>query len=116
MTHTDLERIAYANGDTQTAAMFAALADIETIEDALYSADLEFDWEKIDGGLVDAIDAIQTETLEKNAPDHDAYVSFFERCFKSLNSHWPCAKVTDDGLCNVLYEAIARGDVEDDAA
>lgn len=116
MTHTELESRAYANGDTTSAAMFAALADVETIEAALYSADLEFDWSKLDGGLTEAIDAIQTETLAKNAPDHDSYVAFFKTCFESLNSHYPCAEVTSDYDCSVIFGAIGRGDVEGGAA
>ena len=57
--------------------------------------------------------------LEENQanPDHADYddlKQFFDGCVGSLNSHWPCAEVHDQNLCQVIFDAIARGDVSEE--
>ena len=97
-TLNELERAAYLAGDTSLAAGFAAIDDLNNV---LIDADLTLDRmieEKLDKALND------------NCPDYAAYKQFFEDCFERLNGHYPCASVTSDYDCCVIFDAIERGE------
>ena len=97
-TLDELERAAYMAGDTSLAAGFAAIDDLNNV---LIDADLTLDRmieEKLDKALND------------NCPDYAAYKQFFEDCFQRLNGHYPCASVTSDYDCSVIFDAIERGE------
>ena len=88
----DLEREAYASGDTDRAALFAALMD-----------------------LIDAankVDELESEldSIKEDTQDHEAYKSFFEDCFARLDKHYPYPEVTSDYDRSVIFDAIEAGE------
>lgn len=89
---SDLEREAYNSGDTDRAALLAAVIDlIETGEK------LEEVEEEIKG-------------LREETQDHAAYKQFFDDCFARLDGHYPCPEVTSDYDCSVIFDAIEAGE------
>lgn len=92
----EAERIAYAEGFTGTAALFARIADLEaqilTLENQLDDArhDSLSRWER------------------NNGPAYD-YVQFFTGCFERLNGHYPAPSITSDYDKSVIFDAIERG-------
>lgn len=96
-TIDEQERIAYANGDTSKAELLARIVELET------------EVENLESQLEDA----QADSLSKweknNSPIAD-YVTFFDECFQRLNGLYPCASVTSDYDCGLIYAAIERGE------
>ena len=96
-TTEELECIAYANGDTAHADLLARIVELET------------EVENLESQLEDA----QADSLSKweknNSPIAD-YVTFFDECFQRLGGHYPCASVTSDYDCGIIYAAIERGE------
>ena len=96
-TTEELERIAYANGDTAHADLLARIVELEA------------EVENLESQLEDA----QADSLSKweknNSPIAD-YVTFFDECFQRLNGLYPCPSVTSDYDCRVIYAAIGRGE------
>lgn len=96
-TFNELERIAYANGDTSKAELLARIVELEdqvaVLEDQLSDAQADSlsKWE------------------ENNSPISD-YVTFFDECFQRLAGAYPCPSVTSDYDCGVIYAAIERGE------
>jgi hypothetical protein len=93
---SDAERIAYANGDTVTAQLFAKIADLEAINRAQE--------EEIEDLKSDSI----TDWERKNGPAYE-YVQFFQGCFDRLAGHYPAPSVTSDYDKSVIFEAIENG-------
>jgi hypothetical protein len=86
---SDLEREAYAAGDTDKAASIAALMEVIEERDALES---------------------DLESLKKETRDHTAYKQFFENCFERLGAHYPCPEVNFEHDCSVIFDAIEAGE------
>ena len=98
---TEAERIAYSEGFTMTAELFARIADLEAERDALAEE------------LEDLKDKAAEDSLshweDKNGPA-DAYKQFFEDCFERLAGHYPAPSVTSDYDQSVIFAAIERGE------
>ena len=96
-TTEELERIAYANGDTAHADLLARIVElegqVEALEDQLSDAQADSlsKWEENNSSIAD-------------------YVTFFDECFQRLAGHYPCPSVTNDHDCGVIYAAIERGE------
>lgn len=101
-TAGELERAAYASGDTSLAAGFAAIDDLENV---LNDADLT-----LDRTIEIQIDEKLDRAVNDNCPDYAAYKQFFEDCFQRLGGHYPCASVTSDYDRSVIFDAIERGE------
>jgi hypothetical protein len=97
----EAERIAYAEGFTMAAELFARIAELEAERDAL---------------------AEEVETLKDNAADDsltrwenengnpDQYKEFFFDCFARLAGHYPCPEVSSDYDKSVIFGAIEKGE------
>lgn len=100
----EAERIAYSEGFTMAAELFARIAELETERDALA--------EEVEN-LKDA--AAEVETLEQwendNGPAED-YKQFFEDCFQRLAGHYPAPSITSDYDKSVIFDAIEKGAAE----
>jgi hypothetical protein len=93
----EAERIAYAEGFTMAAELFARIADLEAERDALAE-----ELEKVK----------ETETLEQWEHDNgpaEEYKQFFEDCFTRLAGHYPAPSVTSDYDKSVIFDAIEKG-------
>ena len=94
---TEAERIAYAEGLTMAAELFARIADLEAERDALE--------EELDEARADSL-----TQWEKNHGPAEAYKQFFEDCFERLAGHYPAPSVTSDYDQSVIFAAIERGE------
>lgn len=94
----DAERIAYAEGFTMAAELFARIAQLESINRALESEieDLKDDAETF------------AKREQRNGPV-DLYKDFFEECFTRLAGHYPAPSITSDYDKSVIFEAIEKG-------
>lgn len=92
----EAERLAYVEGFTGTAELFARIdaleAQVAALEDQLEhaKADSLSDWEK------------------RNGPAYD-YVQFFNGCFEHLAGVYPCPSITSDYDKSVIFDAIEKG-------
>ena len=96
---TEAERLAYAEGFTMAAELFARIAELEAERDT----------------LTQEIEAAKDDSLtqwERNNGPADAYKQFFEDCFERLAGHYPCPSVTSDYDKSVIFEAIEKGTAE----
>lgn len=87
-----LEREAYAAGDTDRAALLAAV--LELIEERECFEEVEE----------------ELKNLKKETQDYEAYKSFFHDCFERLGGHYPCPSVTSDYDQSVIFDAIKAGE------
>lgn len=94
---TEAERLAYAEGFTMAAELFARIADLEAERDALE--------EELDEARADSL-----TQWEKNHGPAEAYKQFFEDCFERLAGHYPAPSVTSDYDQSVIFAAIERGE------
>ena len=101
-SYDEQERMAYISGNTQMAAGYAAMEDLETV---LSDADLN-----LDRDISTQIEEIQTKAITDNCPDYEAYKQFFDDCFSRLDGHYPCPSVTSDHDRGVIFDAIDRGE------
>lgn len=93
LTTEERERLAYAEGFTETAALLGELSDLEQERDTL-TEELE-----------------ETEVFtEELQQELKALREFFSDCFERLAGHYPCPSVTSDYDKNVIFEAIERGE------
>lgn len=91
----DAERIAYAEGFTGTADLFARIAALEAERDSLQAQ----------------LDDLPNESeRDQNARDLENYRQFFFDCFQRLAGHYPCPSVTSDYDQSVIFAAIERGE------
>jgi hypothetical protein len=95
MNYSELETRAYLAGDTATAELLDRIAFLESEVDRLEA--------QID-------DTTTLEQWEDNNGPADAYKAFFEGCFERLDGHYPCASVTSDYDCSVIFDAISKGE------
>ena len=91
----EAERIAYAEGFTGTADLFARIAALEAERDSLQAQ----------------LDDLPNESeRDQNARDLENYRQFFFDCFQRLAGHYPCPSVTSDYDQSVIFAAIERGE------
>ena len=95
LSATEAERIAYAEGFTGTADLFARIAALEAERDSLQAQ----------------LDDLPNESeRDQNARDLENYRQFFFDCFQRLAGHYPCPSVTSDYDQSVIFAAIERGE------
>ena len=59
---------------------------------------------------------IENESLQykiNDMPDYEEYKLFFEDCFSRLDGHYPCASVTSDYDKSIIFNAIDKGEQND---
>lgn len=99
----EAERIAYAEGFTMAAELFARIDALTAERDALV--------EELEKAREDAADD-SLSTWETNNGPADEYKQFFEDCFERLAGHYPCPSVTSDHDKSVIFDAIEKGAAE----
>lgn len=95
----EAERIAYSEGFTMAAELFARIAELEAERDALTEE------------LEQARDDSLTRWERNNGPA-DQYKEFFFDCFERLAGHYPAPSVTSDYDKSVIFDAIEKGAAE----
>lgn len=99
----EAERIAYAEGFTMAAELFARIAELEAERDALA--------EELENLKDKAAEDSLTQWENQNGPA-DEYRQFFNDCFERLAGHYPRPSVTSDYDKSVIFEAIEKGAAE----
>ena len=94
---SEAERLAYSEGFTGTAELFARIAELEAERDSLL--------EELEQAEADSL-----TQWEKNHGPAEAYKQFFEDCFERLAGHYPAPSVTSDYDQSVIFAAIERGE------
>ena len=94
MTIEERERLAYAEGFTETAALLGQLDDTERERDAM-----QYELDDIPSEAQRNQDAEDLENLKR----------FFYDCFERLAGHYPTPSWTSDYDKNVIFEAIEKG-------
>ena len=88
----EAERIAYAEGFTMAAELFARIADLEAERDAMAAEDDSLArWENENGGA-------------------EQYKEFFFDCFARLAGHYPAPRISSDYDKSVIFAAIEKGE------
>lgn len=91
----EAERLAYAEGFTGTADLFARIAALEAERDSLQAQ----------------LDDLPNESeRDQNARDLENYRQFFFDCFQRLAGHYPCPSVTNDYDQSVIFAAIEKSE------
>jgi hypothetical protein len=91
----EAERIAYAEGFTMAAELFARIAALEVERDALQAQ----------------LDDIPSEKeRDQDARDLEQYKEFFFDCFARLAGHYPCPQVSSDYDKAVIFAAIEKSE------
>ena len=97
---TEAERIAYAEGFTMAAELFARIAELEAERDTLTQE------------LEDLKDKAAEDSLthwENQNGNPDQYKEFFYDCFARLAGEYPAPSVSNDYDKSVIFEAIEKG-------
>lgn len=97
----EAERIAYAEGFTMAAELFARIADLEAERDALA--------EELEKVKDEAADDSLTHWENENG-DVEQYKEFFFDCFERLAGHYPAPSVSSDYDKSVIFAAIEKGE------
>lgn len=100
---TEAERLAYSEGFTMTAELFARIAELEAERDALTEE------------LEDLKDKAAEDSLthwENQNGNPDQYKEFFYDCFARLAGEYPAPSVSNDYDKSVIFEAIEKGTAE----
>jgi hypothetical protein len=97
----DAERIAYAEGFTMAADLFARIAALEAERDALARELEELEDKAADDSLA---------RWERDNGPADAYRQFFDDCFERLAGHYPAPSVTSDYDQSVIFAAIEKSE------
>lgn len=98
---SEAERIAYAEGLTMVAELFARIADLTAERDQLA--------EELEKVKDEAADDSLAHWENENGPA-DEYKQFFEDCFLRLAGHYPAPSVTSDYDKSVIFAAIEKGE------
>ena len=90
----EAERLAYSEGFTMAAQLFARIADLEAERDA----------------LVGQLEEIPSEK-ERNRDEQDLeqLKEFFYDCFQQLPGHYSCPSWSNDHDKSVIFDAIVKG-------
>lgn len=97
----EAERIAYSEGFTMAAELFARIAELEAERDALAEE------------LEDLKDKAAEDSLthwENQNGNPDQYKEFFYDCFARLAGEYPAPSVSNDYDKGVIFEAIEKGE------
>lgn len=97
----EAERIAYAEGFTMAAELFARIAELEAERDQLA--------EEIEA----AKDAAADDSLERWENENgnpDDFKEFFYDCFARLAGHYPAPDISSDYDKSVIFSAIEKGE------
>jgi len=97
----EAERIAYAEGFTMAAELFARIAELEAERDALA--------EELEKVKDEAADDSLTHWENENG-DAEQYKEFFFDCFQRLAGHYPAPSVSSDYDKSVIFAAIEKGE------
>ena len=97
----EAERIAYSEGFTMAAELFARIAELEAERDALAE-----ELEKVKDEAAD--DSLARWEKENGNPDQ--YKEFFYDCFVRLASYYPAPDVSSDYDKSVIFAAIEKGE------
>ena len=97
---SDAERIAYSEGFTMAAELFARIAELEAERDTL-TEELEAAQDAA------AEDSLQSWENENGNPDD--FKEFFYDCFARLAGHYPCPDISSDHDKSVIFESIEKG-------
>lgn len=98
---SEAERIAYAEGFTMAAELFARIAELETERDQLAE-----ELKKVQDAAAD--DSL-TRWDNENGPAED-YKEFFFDCFARLAGHYPAPDISSDYDKSVIFAAIEKGE------
>ena len=90
----EAERIAYTEGFTMAAQLFAKIADLEAERDLLQ-------------GQLDDIPS--EKERNKDAQDLEQLKEFFYDCFQKLPGHYSCPSWSNDYDKSVIFDAIETG-------
>lgn len=96
---TEAERLAYSEGFTMAAELFARLAELEAERDTL-TQELE--------DLKDS--QPDPRQVQQDAQDLEHLKQFFYDCFARLAGHYPCPEFSSDYDKSVIFAAIERGE------
>jgi len=99
---TEAERIAYAEGFTMAAKLFARIAKLEAERDQLA--------EELEAAKDAAADSLERWKNEDGNPDD--FKEFFYDCFARLSGHYHAPDVSSDYDKSVIFEAIEKGAAE----
>lgn len=97
---TEAERLAYSEGFTMAAELFARIAELEAERDTLTQE------------LEDLKDKAAEDSLtqwENQNGNPDQYKEFFYDCFARLAGEYPAPSVSNDYDKSVIFEAIEKG-------
>ncbi len=97
----EAERIAYSEGFTMAAELFARIAELEAERDTLTQE------------LEDLKDKAAEDSLthwENENGDAEQYKEFFFDCFARLAFHYPAPDVSSDYDKSVIFAAIEKGE------
>lgn len=97
---TEAEHLAYSEGFTMAAELFARIAELEVERDAL-AEELE---DLKDKAAEDSL----TRWENQNGPA-EAYKEFFYDCFARLAGEYPAPSVSNDYDKSVIFDAIEKG-------
>ena len=100
----EAERIAYADGFTMVAELFARLAELEAERDQLAEE------------LEDVKDAAADDSLkqwEEENGNPDDFKEFFYECFARLAGNYPAPDIANDYDKSVIFAAIEKGEEAD---
>jgi hypothetical protein len=90
----EAERLAYAEGFSMAAQLFAKIADLEAERDA----------------LVGQLEEIPSEKeRNRDAQDLEQLKEFFYDCFQQLPGHYSCPSWSNDYDKSVIFGAIEKG-------
>lgn len=91
---SEAERIAYAEGFSMAAQLFARIADLEAERDILQGQLEEIPSEK---------------ERNRDAQDLERLKEFFYDCFARLPGHYSCPSWSNDYDKSVIFDAIEKG-------
>lgn len=98
---SEAERIAYAEGFTMAAELFARIAELEAERDQLA--------EELEKAQDAAADDSLARWEKENGPAED-YKEFFFDCFARLAGHYPAPDISSDYDKSVIFAAIEKGE------
>ena len=101
------DRLRYSPASVNPDELIEALAELDRLQAWINASDPSID---TDSPLDEQIEAIVDKRIEKDCPDHAAYVQFFDDCFESLDAHYPCPEVTSRYDRSVIFDAIRKGE------